>query len=386
MPRRRLVLLALIVVVGLAGSGIHGAFFGDAGTETGSPDPRSLIQPGDAEHYLWPYTSRTRTVEGRTLAINVVIHGEPDRVETALRGTLDGNWTDVEGDEPPAVDAANVTNDTFDPDWGVAQGAARYTYITTDPGATGTWITADYQLASGTYFGHRTHIRAYTSSAIGWTALQAHEEYWDWYRLRHTVTGVAPGARVVEQDLRHEPGVDTISRIYHGMKGGGSDGWLTVIELAALVLVGSVVPARPRAAHAKDVGLPVALAGIVLGVRSLGLGLEAAAPGMNPHLITAALYPILVVGPPIAVTLLAPNRPVERVLAGTFLGLGAGFLLDFGAVGVSMVPVPLVLHRLALIGALGIFALGIARSDRTTFLLGTFTWLLVLGAALVGFV
>lgn len=415
MARRAIVVLVVVVAIGLLVSSFSGALLDRPAPERVEPVAEEMIQPGNSDRLLWPYTSRHRTVEARTLAINVVIHGEPDHVKRALTQTLDGNWTEVEGDETIASETENVTdgdgNETDDgnltdddnetdwdatdddasnddalaPEWRNAEGAARYTYVTTNPNETGEWVTADYQLASGTYFGERTHIRAYTSEHLNWTAIQAHNEYWDWFRLRHTVTGVAPGARFVEQDLRDEPGVDTISRVYHGFDGGGSDGWLTVIELtSAMLLFGFSIQFGARVVHSRDLLLPVTLAAIVLGVRTLGVGMEATIPGANPKVIAGGLYPILAFGPPIAVSWLARERPEGRALVGTVGGLGAGFVIDFGLVGVSMLPIDLVFQRLALLAALALLTLGVARGERATSVVGAGAWFLGLAAALVG--
>lgn len=414
MARRAIVVLVVVVAIGLLVSSFSGIPMDRPVPEQVEPAAEEMIQPGDSDHFLWPYTSRHRTVEARTLAINVVIHGEPDHVKRALTQTLDGNWTEVEGDESIASEAENATDenatgdggnltddgndtdgnvtdedgsndDALAPEWRNAEGAARYTYVTTDPRESGEWVTADYQLASGTYFGERTHIRAYTSERLNWTALQAHEEYWDWFRLRHTVTGVAPGARFVEQDLRDEPGVDSISRVYHGLDGGGSDGWLTVIELtSAMLLFGFSIQFGARVVNSRDLLLPVTLTALVLGVRTLGVVMETTILGANPKIIAGGLYPVLAFGPPIAVSWLARERPEGRVMVATVGGLGAGFAIDFGLVSVSMLPIDLVFQRLALIAALTLLALGIARGERVTSVVGAGAWFLGLAAALVG--
>lgn len=377
MSKRRLVVLAIVVVGGLVGSALLGGTLGQPTIDDGPPPAATMIEPGDAEHHLWPYTSRERGVEGRTLAINVVIHGDRERVERTLTRTLDGNWSDAERDE-------GVVDDGFAGDWQSARGAARYTYVAADPSGTGRWITADYQLATGTYFGQRTHVRAYSSGELDWTALQVHTEYWDWFRLRHTVTGVASGARAVERDFRTHPGA-TISRVYHGQTGGGSDGWLTVIELSAvLAFAGGTRRWRSGSGTAGDLALPVILVGIVLGVRALGLALESLAPTTHPHVIAAGLYPVLAFAPPIAVSWFARSRRSSVAVLGACIGLGAGFVLDFGVVGVSVLPIELVLHRLALVAALGVLAHGVARADRWAIVAGLLAWFAGLALALVG--
>jgi len=335
-----------------------------------------LVRPGATGDSVWPYTSRTRSVEGRTLALNVVVLGDPSEVRRVLANRSETNWTEASGD-------ASIT----DPPWRSARGAARYTYVSADDGRTGQWVESEYQLGVGAYLGRRVHVRAYPGPSRNWTALQAHTEYWDWYRLRHTVTGAATGARFVERDLRDEPFLDSIVRVYHGQDGGGSDGWLTVVELApAAVVLGLALPLGRRDWEAADVGLPVALVSIVLGVRAVGLAAEGLFPAVDPKLFAAALYPVLAAGPPGVVAVLARDRPAARTASLAAAGLGAGIVLDLGGVGVATVPVRLALHRTALVGGLGLFALGVARGDRRVAGAGLLAWGGLLAASLVGLI
>ena len=135
--------------------------------------------------WLWPAVA---------LALDVVVRGDPERVRRVLetRSGADWNATSSEG---------RVTESL----WAPARGAARYTYVATDADGSGRWVASAYQLAVGTYLGQRTHIRAYPATGSNWTALQAHTEYWDWFRLRHSVTGIRPGSAYLERDLRDEP-------------------------------------------------------------------------------------------------------------------------------------------------------------------------------------
>lgn len=370
--RRRTAFVALLAV-GLLAS----AFLGPAPPmENGTPNEDRLVRPGGTASYVWPYTSRVRSVEGRTLALNVIVHGEPERIRRALERRSDANWTVVEGD---------VVAD--ESPWRPVRGAARYTYVGSDRDRAGRWVEAEYQLGTGTYLGRRTHIRAYPAPAGNWTAFQAHTEYWDWFRLRHTVTGVTPGARFVERDLRGEPMVEGISREYHGFGGGGSDGWVTVIEFVPAVLAAGVaVPLASRRAELPDVVLPTAITGVVLGVRAAGIAAEATFPTADPKLFAAVLYPALVAGPPLLASALARDRPSIRVAFLAAVGLGVGIVLDMGATGVASVPVRLAIHRVVLAGALGLFTLGVARDDRRTVWMGIAAWVVALGAPLFGFV
>ncbi|QZP36772.1 hypothetical protein [Halobaculum magnesiiphilum] len=364
-----------------------------------NPAPERLYSPEETGSHLWPYTSRTRSIEGRTLAINVVVRADPEELRTALVDRSDGNWTEVEGDDAGAVggdDAGAVGDDDAvgigASPWRPARGAARYTYVAPDRNAAGTWVRAEYQLGTGAYLGRRIHIRVYPAPGSDWNAIQAHAEYWDWFRLRHTVTGIRPGAQFIERDLRDEPFVDRVAREYHGYHGGGSDGWTTTIEFAApLALVGAVAVGHRRdwlggRWSPADVALPVALAGVLLGVRSLGLAVESAVPAADPRIFAAGLYPVIAFGPPALVVWLASDRPPERTAAVAGGGLGTGVVLDLLGVGVREVPVRLALHRFALCCALGLFALGIARGDRRIAGAGALAWLLALAGPLSGYV
>ncbi|MFC7194950.1 hypothetical protein ACFQL4_10275 [Halosimplex aquaticum] len=240
------------------------------------PAAGRLVRPRDAGSYLWPYTSRRRSVDGRTLALNVVVLGEPDRVRRALERRSDANWSGAESDA-----AIGETP------WRHASGATRYTYVTDAPGAEGQWVEATYQLAVGSYFTARVHARAYPAPSGDWTALQAHTEYWDWFRLRHTVTGTGPGARFVEEDLRGLPATTDLRREYHGLGGSGNSGWLSVIEIASASAAGLLVVASRRRLHdrALDLALPGALVAIVLGVRAAGVTVADLFVGTNPQVL-----------------------------------------------------------------------------------------------------
>ena len=400
MRSRLLAGFLLLLAVGALGS----AFVGPQQVDDDrDPSPEQVIEPADGDTYVWPYTSRSHSIEGRTLALNVVIVGTPAGVRSVLTDRSALEWSTTEGDA--VLDESRSVSP-----WRAARGAARYTYVGTRAGS-GAWVESDYQLATGTYLGSRTHIRAYPGPSGDWTALQTHTEYWDWYRLRHSVTGVSEGARTLEGDLRDESLVGEVRRVYHGHGGGGSDGWLTVIELTpatrvsaagldpdapastagaagiAVVPVVALLTARispARRPWIREAVLPVSIAAIVLGVRTAGIAAEGLFPAANPKFFAGVLYPILVAGPPAAAAVLARERPPARTALLAAAGLGAGFVLDLGAVGVRVVPIRLVLHRTGLVGALGIVALGVARDDRRTTAAGLLAWVGVLAASLVG--
>ena len=424
MRYRWVVVFVVLVVTGALGS----AFIGPGGVENGEdPPPNQLLQPEERAGYVWPYTSRSRSIEGRTLALNVVIVGTPEEVRAVLSDRSELEWTPAESDqglnESASISQLNESVSQLNESvpqlngsvsispWRSARGAARYTYVADSPDG-GEWVESDYQLATGTYLGTRTHIRAYPGPSDNWTALQAHTEYWDWFRLRHSVTSIAEGGRTVERDLRDEPFVGEVSRVYHGFEGGGSDGWISVIRLAStteespasvgsapgsistLGLLGAAPVAAALAAVAppvrrrdlRDAALPLSIIVVVLGVRSVGIAAEGLFPATSPKIFAGVLYPVLIVGPLLATTWFARNRPATRMALLAAAGLGAGFVLDLGGVGVSVVPIRLVLHRTALVGALGLFALGVANEERRVAGAATVLWFVILAATLFGLV
>lgn len=369
--RRRDVLLAVLLV----GAGVYGTtVVGAPASNPSDAPPDQLVAPEGADSYIWPYTSRSRSTAGRTLALNVVVHGEPEQVRRIFEARTDVNWT---ADDP------NVTADISP--WRPAHGSVRYTYHTPAKNETGQWVPAEYQLAVGNYFGQRTHIRAYPSASGNWTALQAHTEYWDWFRVRHTVTGVAPAAQFVEQDLRDEPFVTEVSEMHHGHTGGGSAGWWTVVELGpALLFAAGAVPLTTRRLSGRDTSIVVGLLGLVLGVRAFGLAAEAVFPGANPKLFVVVGYPILAAGPPALLSVLASDRQALRVSVLAVVGLVAATGLDLALVGVVHVPSRIVFHRIALAAALGVVAFGTARGDRRVVGIGLAAWVTALLGPLLG--
>ncbi|WP_049985299.1 hypothetical protein [Halobellus rufus] len=98
------------------------------------------------------------------------------------------------------------------------------------------------------------------------------------------------------------------------------------------------------------------------------------------------LYPILISGPFVASWILARGRPETRIALLAAAGLGAAFVLDWGSVGVRVVPIRLVLHRFALVGIFGLFTLGVADENRTLAGAGMVLWVAVLVATLFGLV
>ena len=446
MNRRHLLLFGLLAIAAsyLVASGAIDPTGEPADPETLERD--QLVQPEENGSYIWPYTSRDRSSAEQTLAINLIVHGDDERVRRTLVAQEELEWEELdpeetgEGEEANESEAAEDPEDPEDPGdpgdgihWDDAHGSTRYTYVDTEPNETdsgGVWIKEDYQLHTGTYLGSRQHVRAYTTNEDNWTAIQVHQEYYDWFRLRHSVTDIQDSKNALEAEFLDEPYVEEVRREYHGTHGGWNDGWITVVELAALVpvLAGSVLgllgvisgeTAREIVRgtrrllewvyrNTRGFVLIAALVGLVVGVRSAGLAAEAAVSWITPKAFVVVLYPVLVVGLP--VTAIVLTQPLERAgrfrrlqrvasrlggplepqpaFAFSVVGLSTGFVLDFVAIGITTLPLQLLLHRFGLILALGLLAAGAARSDgegAVLFAIGLLGWGLGLAMPLVGY-
>jgi len=417
MNRRRLLLVCGLVV--LAGAYLLAGSVGffpsdDPDREIATVEDDRLIQPAENGSYLWPYTSRSESVDGRTLAINVIIHGDTDRTLQALTDSEGLDWEEMDEQQEDADPDSYNLSVQDGVDWDDADGSTRYSYIDSSPhGSEAQWLDESYQLHSGTYLGSRSHIRAYTSEADDWTAIQVHEEYFDWFRLRHTVTGIDEPARVIEDDFIDQPFVEDVSRTHYGLDGGWSDGWISSIELAIIGLLSTVFARDTRTALGRvgrDLAqwaktnrygfvLAATLAGLLLGVRAMGIALESVVSGYSPQYIAGLLYPLIVVGPPVLVAMFAPRLRPLSAFGFTVVGFGAGFVYDFAAIGVGVVPIQLVLHRLGLLLALGMLAVTLVgshnsgqlenhageRSDPPLIIVAAAAWLVGLALPLFGY-
>ena len=387
MRRKAAVVALVIVAVGLALSGVFGGTADEPASAEVPAD--SLVEIG-GEYELWPYTSRSESADGRTLAINVVFHADGDTVRRALTERPDTDWEETDDEEsdadPELVREAVLT------DWEDAHGSVRYSYFEGPDG--GEWVDEAYELHDGAYLGARDHVRAYESPDGAYTAVQVHEEYYDWFRLRHTVTDIQDPAVRLEDDFIAANA--TVTREHRGIDEGWSDGWLSMIELALLVpLAGALLRRRTREAVVETAGrfraeavrhddailLGAALAGIVLGVRAAGVGLELAYPGIAPKAIAAPLYLAIAVGLPATVVRVADRCDATAAFLGVFVGLGAGFLIDFASLGVA-IPPDLVVHRVAMVTSLALVAAGRAAEDRPILVVGLLAWVVGLGLPL----
>lgn len=383
--KRTTAVVGLLVVVGV-GLVLSG-FFADATDESPSPEvgEDSLIEVG-GDYRVWPYTSRTTSVRGQTLAINVVFHADAETTRRAIERQPEAEWEETDENQTEATAETEQVREFIDRDWKDAQSSTRYSYFHGPDG--GIWLSETFELHDGTYLGTRDHLRAYESPDGSYTVVQAHEEYYDWFRLRHTVPDIDDPATRLEDDFIHG-GVDAeVRREYRGIDGGWSDGWVTVIELTtAVALTGTLFRRRTREAatdfaqrvreeavrHADAVLLGIALAALLVGVRVAGVALETSSFDLAPKVIAAPLYLVIAIGLPALVVASADRCDSTAAFLGVVGGLGAGFVIDFAALGVA-VPPDLIVHRVALLAALGIVAMGRAAGDRSALLAGLLAW------------
>ena len=372
-----------------------------------SEEPR-FVEPTENGTALWPYTARTRSFESRTLGINMVFYGDSRDIRTALTERSERRWTDERSPENEA-DAATVSTERIeiDPDaddvtdaivWTEARGAIRYTHFRTDDG--GVWIDESYQLHAGTYLGHRTHIRAYEDPAGEWTAVQIHEEHWDWFRLRHTVTGISESQRELEDEFMGDPAVRAVVRMPFENGTADGDGWASGIYLAAVSVLLFGLTGRLRTdqrdisrfvtRRRHELGLGIGLFGLYTAVRWLGIASEALL-SVSPKVVAAPLYLALVVGTPAIAVRFGTDSDRTWAFTAAILGLGAALAVDLVAMGVSVLPLRIILHRAAVLLAVGLIAvggsIGETQSDRSSVLLvGIVAWMLVIAASLFGYV
>lgn len=358
--------------------------------ERTAADVRMVTVEDNGTAQLWPYTSRAKRFSAATLPINIVVEEDPATTRRVLAGTAKWSANSPQG-EAVVINGTGVT-------WGETVGADRYTYVETASG--GTWKTATYQLHDGHYLGSRTHLRLYEGGGDDetWTAIQGHTEYWDWFRLRHTVGSVADARYDVEQDLYGTGLIADISRERYGNGGAlDADGWVTHVDLVdwmvrpggttgpadgtggtaspaavlaplvlgvGMALAGRVPPWERLARSATEsrmtpfhVGLVVATSMALPAIRLAGVFLEGVLPGVSPKLIAAPLYLCLAAGLPAAAAVLGARIAADDGFVVAFLGGATGFVLDYAIVGVA-VPVPVLVQRGVLLVALGLLAAG----------------------------
>lgn len=343
------------------------------------------------ESELWPYTSREQRYSTRTLGLNLIVYGDPDGTEALLRDSpLVGDWEELEEERQDILPAEAIDGDLEDtvPAWGGADGATRWIWVN-PPNGEAVWLREAYQLEDGDYLGAREHIRAYTPPGEGnWTAFQAHSEHWDWFHLRHTVHSVEDSQLYVEEEFVDRWFVDELRRERVGNTGPpDGDGWVTVVELndellevflGTLVLglfatLPLVVPRKRIEAFwnspSTRLGAHAALlvAGIVLTVllvRFGGIIIERTAPSMDPKVIAAIGYPVLLIGVPVVTYLLARPLPADIAFVAGIVGFVMAVFIDYTYLGVMRIPLETFVHRAGLGFAVGVIAAGASATAR----------------------
>jgi len=467
----RLVVLALAaVVLGAVAAGAGAVAFTDETSAQYHPDRDvKLVETGN-DTALWPYTSRARAFPSKTLSINVVVYGDADDVRHALVARTDADWNETAGEQsdldpdaaPPGPNGTAVA-------WESARGATRYTYVANvareDGTPAGYWMAESGQFHDGDYLGSRYHVRLYEpiDEEERWVAMQAHQEHWDWFGLRHSVDSNERAQQYVETDFMGQPFVESVSREYYATSDPlDTDGWVTEIDLrggavrlpnattggtnasgnatADAALASAAVPtptaAVPLAALA-GVGVPqvrgllalVALAAglvgalassapvsldrlsrtlsrsrkrlvavaadvdlrylvlfgatlsVLLFVRTVGIYLEQALPG-SPKLVVALCYPLVPVGVPVVAYLPARGLDEFRCFVVASTGVALGITVDYALLGVAVLPVETLVHRLGVVLAVGLLSAGAAENGQSL-RLGALLWVAVVFAPLV---
>lgn len=431
-PLTAVLVLAVVLAAGTVGS--------VAITETGADEPATVkaVPLDSADHQLWLYTTPSRSFARPTLAVNVVVYGNPDEVRAAFLRRGEGNWNETDPNESDiAPDEAGEVDDPTDArptEWAMADGSRRYVHLSGGEG--GAWLSEAYQIHDGDYLGSRHHVRAYTAPArdANWTAIQAHHEHWDWFSGRHVVTSTAESQVYVEREFADERGGPTIARVPVGEGDAADfDHWVTVVDfresgetvqevsgddreslstlpspsalpspstatarsasthwLTSVLLLGVVgaigavgraigavsrVRARARnattaiqqefrSADGRTVLLGAVIVGVLLAVRLTGVAVERWV-GLPPKPVAFVLSPVLYVGLPVATALLARPLDATRAFAGASLGFLTALLVDYTYLGVTHLPLDLLVHRGTLAVALGLVAVGSSRLRRT---------------------
>lgn len=414
-PATAVLVLVVVLVAGSFGSVV----VAEATSSSGDSDAQAALRTvplDNSSDQLWLYTSRGLSFESATLAINVVVYGDPGQVQQGFLDSTRGNWTETESDEQEVAPDENLEEvNATAVEWEAADGANRYAYL--QGLQRGIWLTESYQIHDGTYLGSRHHVRAYTSpdGDDDWTAIQAHHEHWDWFFGRHIVTSIDESQTYVERQFAAS-GNPEITRVPVAGEGGPSfDQWLTVVDFRSspsestsqsasqatteslvwspgnpstqpgapviaksavglLVLVlGSVqtrlgdVRSSLRTAYpeqdARTFFLASGMVVVLLFVRLAGIALEGAFD-VPPKTFAVGLYPVLFVGLPVVAYLLARPLGRARAFSGASVGFLGGVLLDYSYLGVTHLPLDILVHRGAMAVALGLVAVGGSRVER----------------------
>ncbi|WP_245550043.1 hypothetical protein [Halopiger xanaduensis] len=363
---------------------------------------------------LWPYTSKATAFEERTLPINVVIEGSPAETRRQFLDRGEGAWNETTPEQEDLSEAAPDEPESTTTAWRRADGSTRYTYVAGGgDSAGGRWLDEHYRLHDGEYLGSRQHVRAYAppdDTDGEWTAIQAHSEHWDWFRLSHTVDSVERSQRYVEREfMDRDPAA--VSRVHLGNdRGSDANGWVTTVgfedgfpvRLAAVALVPSAILTRRTSAlrpirdaigarPARGAALAGSLLGLYLSVRFGAIAVETRVPGLDPRLIAGTFYPVLAIGLPCCTYYLSRSLDRTTAFAATAVGFALAILLDYTLLGVTRLPLNVFVHRFSTAIALGFVAVGASHTvridpeDHDYLRLGVLLWTVTLLVPLLRF-
>ncbi len=380
-PLTAVAILAVVLAIGSIGSVAVAESVGE------EYDPTTeIVDLPHEEQAMWLYTSRGQSFGEATLAINLIIHENSRTVEQRLLTDGVGDWRELDEDEQDIGHEEGVflpQNATVQ--WDRTVGDTRYVFLL---GHDAQWMTESFEVQDGDYLGSRYHIRVYEPPGddAEWTAMQAHDEYWDLFDARHVVTSVEEGQSYVEEEYIADDDYRVVRDHVGGEDRVDFDGWLTVIEpreeeaqssllILGLLLLGAtaVRTAREGVSDAVErVTLEREFRTFVLGgglvavymfVRLAAVSLERTVD-LPPNTIAALLYPVLFFGLPITTYLLARHLDRIQSFTGASLGFLTALLVDYTYLGITAVPLDILVHRGALIIALGLIAVGGSQTER----------------------
>jgi len=357
------------------------------------------------------------------------------------------------GEHTPGGAMTNASGDGVAIDWETTDGATRYAYVDEGTDGEWVDETAQLQDGDYYGHRYHIRLYASPNDSEPWVAMQAHSEHFDWFTLRHAVHGTEASQDRVESAFVDAPPTNDLWRGYVANDDSSdSDGWASMVELAMLASllttagfsVGGLrrrwralrrgarsasagryrtenesprrTPSTPRSGYLdtliqrhltpvdrrrlrairdrlslRKLVLATTIAGILLGVRVAGIVLERHAEFLTMHQIAGLLYPFIAVGIPVATYAIATGieRRMDAAMTAS-IGMAAGVLIDYAYVGLDVIPIVVLIQRVAVIVALGLIAGGAAkRAARETRLnglviTGIVLWVVFLAATLLG--
>ncbi|WP_436911726.1 hypothetical protein [Halosimplex marinum] len=133
-----------------------------------------------------------------------------------------------------------------------------------------------------------------------------------------------------------------------------------------------------------------ALFGCYLFVRFGGIALETRFADISPKVIAATLYPVLALGLPALAHVFGRDLDPVRSFSVAALAVGAAVVVDYRTLGVTVLSLDVVLHRVGVVVAVGLLAAGaVSRRSSTETVnpvvaAGVLLWVTLLVAPLVG--